>query len=261
MFEAVWTYRNFIVASVKGEFKNRFARSRLGAAWIVLHPLAQASIYAIVLADILGARLPGTDSRSAYAAYLIAGTAAWSLFSEILLRCMTVFIEYGSVLKKIAFPRLCLPIVVACSALINHAVLLLASALVLLYLDYPPSLVWIVVPVGSVLLAALAFGLGILLGLMNVFVRDVGHVFGIAMQFAFWLTPIVYVASSLPPRLQWLTALNPLTPVVAIYQQALVFGRWPDFTALITPALLAAGLILVTMSVFRRASPELVDAL
>ena len=261
MFDAIWGYRNFIVASVKAEFKNRFARSRLGAAWIILHPLAQASIYAVVLADILGARLPGMTSRSAYAAYLIAGTAAWSLFSEILLRCMTVFIEYGSVLKKIAFPRLCLPVIVACSALINHLVLLLATALVFVYLGYAPSIVWLAIPVGTLLLSALAFGLGILLGLMNVFVRDVSHVFSIAMQFAFWLTPIVYVASSLPPRLQWLTAINPLTPVVAIYQKALVFGQWPDLGTLVAPALLAIVLIVITMSVFRRASPELVDAL
>ena len=261
MFQAVWLYRHFIAASIKAEFKNRFARSKLGAAWIVLFPLAQATIYAVVLAQILGARLPGTTSRVAYAAYLIAGTSAWSLFSEIILRCMSVFIEYGSVLKKIAFPRLCLPLVVAGSAVINHLFLLLAVGVVFLYLDTPPTVVWIVLPVGMVLIAGIAFGLGILLGLMNVFMRDVSHVFGIVLQFAFWLTPIVYVPDALPAHLRWLTTLNPLTPLVGIYQGAMVFGRWPDPKALLGPTLLALLLVLFTLSVFRRASPELVDAL
>ena len=261
MLIAVWAYRNFVLSSIRAEFKNRFARSKLGAAWIVLHPLAQATIYAIVLAEILGARLPGTTSRSAFAAYLIAGTSAWSLFSEILMRCMTVFIEYGSVLKKIAFPRLCLPIIVAGSAMINHLVLLVAVGFVFLFLDQPPNITWLALPLGMLLIAGLAFGLGILLGLMNVFVRDVSHVFGIVLQFAYWLTPIVYTTAALPPRLQWLTAFNPLTPLVAIYQQTMVYGRWPDLVPLVWPAVLMVLLFVLTISVFRRASPELVDAL
>jgi lipopolysaccharide transport system permease protein len=261
MLQPVWAYRNFIAASIRAEFKNRFARSKLGATWIVLQPLAQATIYAVVLAQILGARLPGTSSKVAYAAYLIAGTAAWSLFSEIVLRCMSVFIEFGSVLKKIAFPRMCLPVIVAGSALINHAFLLLAIAIVFLYLDSPPNIAWLALPIGMVLIAGIAFGLGILLGLMNVFMRDVGHVFGIVLQFTFWLTPIVYVPATLPPQLHWLTSINPLTPLVAIYQQAMVYGRWPDLSSLALPAGIAVVLTLVTLSVFRRASPELVDAL
>lgn len=261
MFKVVWAYRNFIIASVVADLKGRVARSKLGAAWIVLFPLAQATIYAVVLAQILGARLPGTTSRSAYAAYLIAGTSAWSLFSEILLRCMTVFIEFGSVMKKIAFPRLCLPIIVAGSALLNHLVLLATVGIVLTFLDDAPGVTWLILPVGMVLIAGIAFGLGILLGLMNVFVRDIGHVFGIVLQFAFWLTPIVYVPDTVPETLRWLTAFNPLTPLVAIYQRAMVFGEWPDPATLVAPAVVMVVLIVGTISVFRRASPELVDAL
>ena len=261
MFKAVWTYRNFIIASVKAELNNRFARSKLGAAWLVLAPLAQATIYAVVLAQILGARLPGTTSRSAYAAYLIAGTTAWSLFSEIFVRCMTVFIEYGSVLKKIAFPRLCLPVIVATTALLNHLALLLVVAVVFAFLDQPPGMTWLALPIGMVLIAGLAFGLGILLGLMNVFVRDIGHVFAIVLQFAFWLTPIVYVPSIVPANLRWIITLNPLTPLVDIYQKAMVFGQWPALQNLTAPVVITVLLIFVTIYIFRRASPELVDAL
>jgi lipopolysaccharide transport system permease protein len=261
MFKPLWAYRNFVLASIKAEINGRFARSRLGAAWMILSPLAQATIYAVVLAEVLGTRLPNTTSRTAYACYVIVGTTAWSLFSEILLRCMTVFIAYGSVLKKIAFPRMCLPVIVAGTALINHIVLLLAVAIVLLFLGQTPSVTWLAIPVGFALIAAIAFGLGIILGLMNVFVRDVGHVIGIVLQFAFWLTPIVYVPETVPEQLRWLVSWNPMTPLVGIYQQAMVFDRWPDGATLVMPTLLAAVLVLGTITIFRRASPELVDAL
>ena len=121
MFSALWRYRYFILSSIRGEFMARYARSRLGLLWSVLNPLAQATIYAVVLAGIIGAKLGGVAGSAAYPIYLMAGLAAWGLFSEIVNRCLTIFIEYSGPLKKIAFPRLCLPIIVLGGALVNHA--------------------------------------------------------------------------------------------------------------------------------------------
>ena len=107
MFTALWRYRHFVVASITGELKSRFVRSRLGLLWSILHPLAQAAIFALVLAEVLGAKLGGLDDKSAYPLYLLGGMAAWTLFSEIVNRCLTVFIDNASTMKKISFPRIC----------------------------------------------------------------------------------------------------------------------------------------------------------
>ena len=74
MLKALWAYRFFIVSSIKTEFRSRFARSKLGGAWMILHPLAQVAIYALVLSAVLSAKLPGINNRYAYAIYLMAGT-------------------------------------------------------------------------------------------------------------------------------------------------------------------------------------------
>jgi lipopolysaccharide transport system permease protein len=261
MLEALWRYRYFVLASIAGELKGRFARSRLGLLWSILHPLAQAAIFALVLAEVLGAKLGGMEDRTAYPVYLLAGMAAWTLFSEILNRCLTVFIEYSGTLKKIAFPRICLPVIVWGSALLNHLFLLAAVLAVFVFLGYVPGVAWLVLPLGILLVSLFAFGLGVMLGIFNVFSRDVGQVVAVALQLWFWLTPIVYPQTVVPENLRWLLHLNPMVPLVGIYQDALVFNRLPDLTPLLLPTGLAIGLFALSFFLFKRASAELVDVL
>ncbi len=92
IFLAAWRYRFFIFSSIKTELRARFIRSRLGGLWMILNPLAQVLIFAFVLSAIMSAKLPGIDNKYAYAIYLMAGTLGWSLFTEILNRCLTLFI-------------------------------------------------------------------------------------------------------------------------------------------------------------------------
>jgi homopolymeric O-antigen transport system permease protein len=258
---AIWRYRHFILASVFGEFKARFARSRIGLFWSVLHPLAQATIFALVLAEVLGAKLGGINDKAAYPIYLMAGMAAWGLFSEIVSRCLSVFIDNAGIMKKIAFPRICLPVIVWASALLNHLLLLGAIVVVFLFFGHYPGVAWLILPVGIVLISMLAFGIGVLLGVLNVFSRDIGQVTTIVLQIWFWLTPIVYPASILPESMRWLLELNPLVPLVGIYQDALLLDRTPDPQTLLVPAIVAMTLFAMSFVLFRRASPELVDAL
>lgn len=261
MFRSLWAYRHFIVSSIRGDFQGRFARSKLGGLWFILHPLAQALIFSIVLSEVLRTRLPEIDNPAAYPIYLLSGIAVWTLFSEILNRSMTVFVEQAPVMKKIAFPRLCLPTIVGATALINHALLLLALFVVFAFIGHIPGETILLLPLGVVLIALLAFGIGVGLGVMNVFSRDIAQVMSIILQLWFWLTPIIYPKSIVPEQFQVALLLNPMVPLVELYQNALLFNRWPDPSLLIYPTVLALAAAAFSLVLFRRASPELVDAL
>ena len=106
-----------------------------------------------------------------------------------------------------------------------------------------------------------AMGLGLILGVLNVFMRDVGQVVPVVLQAMFWLTPVVYNLSILPAHLQHWFKYNPMYPIVASYQNVLLYGKPPLWTELGTLAAATAVLMLVALVVFRRASPEMVDAL
>ncbi|WP_434658134.1 ABC transporter permease [Sulfurimonas sp. NW9] len=92
MLLALWAYRFFIVSSIKTEFKTRFARSKIGGFWMVIHPLAQVLVYALILSQIMKAKLPEVQTQYAYPIYILSGILAWTLFSDILTRSLNVLL-------------------------------------------------------------------------------------------------------------------------------------------------------------------------
>jgi lipopolysaccharide transport system permease protein len=132
---------------------------------------------------------------------------------------------------------------------------------VFLFFGFYPGDAWIVLPVGIFLITIFAFGLGLLLGVFNVFVRDVGQVFGVVIQIWFWLTPIVYVVGILPKNLDWLAIYNPMAPLVKVYQDAMLYNAYPQWTTLFFPAAVGVTLFILSFLIFRRASADLVDEL
>lgn len=261
-YRSAITFRTFILSAIRGEFKNRFIRSKVGALWHFLNPLAMAATYAFVLSRVLGARLgDDTNVPGAYAIYLIAGILAWNFFAEMLQRCLTIFIEYGSTMKKIAFPRVALPLIVLGGALLGHALLFLAALLVLTGIGHFPSIEWLFLPLGSSVIIIFAMGLGILLGTFNVFARDIGQVMAIVVTFWFWMTPIVYPKDMLHGAALRVVDANPMTPIIEFFQDIMLYKQMPDFLSLAYPAAIGVCLLIVSLLVFRRASGELVDAL
>ncbi|TXL66353.1 ABC transporter permease [Zeimonas arvi] len=258
---SLWRYRGFVLSSIRNEFVTRFARSRLGGLWMIIHPLAQVAIYALILSNVLAAKLPGIDNKYAYAIYLMAGMLAWNLFAEIVGRCVTLFIEQGNLMKKIVFPRIALPAIVVGSSVLNNGMLFVAMLGVFALLGHPPGIAILWLPLLAMVVVALALGLGLVLGVLNVFIRDIGQVVPIVLQVLFWFTPIVYPVNIIPEAYRHLLALNPMFPVVNAYQQAVVYGARPDLGGLGVIALFALGLLGLGLFLFRKASGEMVDAL
>lgn len=199
-FKAIWGYRYFIMSSIMTEFKSRFARSKLGGIWMIIHPLAQVAIYALVLSAVLSAKLPGIESHYAYAIYLMAGILSWNPFSEVFIRCLTMFVDNGNLLKKMSFPKIALPIIIVGSALVNKYTFIFSNYFCLWTLGHTITVAIVYLPIVFITLL-LALGLGLMLGVLNVFIRDIGQMMPIILQFWFWLTPIVYIASIIPEKI------------------------------------------------------------
>nr|WP_318656946.1 ABC transporter permease [Chlorobium phaeovibrioides] len=104
-------------------------------------------------------------------------------------------------------------------------------------------------------------GLGLILGVLNVFFRDVGQFFGIALTFWFWLTPIVYPAAILPEAVKRLMHLNPMYSLIQAYQGILVQGEWPDLQTLLYPFILALVFCAYGFTLFRKHSGDMIDEL
>ena len=261
LVQMLWRYRQFIVSSIRAEFAARFARSRLAGAWMIIHPLLQSAVLAFVLSGLMAARLPVEMGPGGYVLYMLAGMLGWALFSELVTRSLTIFIDNANLLKKLAFPRLCLPMIAGGTALVNNTFLLLATLMVYATLGHFPSPLVLWLPVLMALVFALALSAGVILGVINVFVRDVGQIATALLQFMFWSVPVVYVPSLIPEKYRAVLEINPMYQIVKAYQDVLVFNTAPNVLSLLYVAVIAALLMVSAFAIFRRASPELVDVL
>jgi lipopolysaccharide transport system permease protein len=261
MLLAIWHYRHFILTSIKNDLRTRFARSRLGTTWAILQPLAQGAIYAVVFTRVLGSRLPNANNHFAYTIYLLAGLAGWTLFSEVITRCLTIFVDNASLMKKMVFPRICMPLIVSGSALVNNLFLLAATIGIFIIVGDYPGWMWLWVPVLMVITLLFGLALGLILGVLNVFIRDVAQVMNIVLQLWFWLTPIVYAVNILPGHFALVLRFNPMYAICSSYQQVLLWGNPPHFKTLGAIVVLSLLLLALGMFLFRRASPDMVDVL
>ncbi len=261
MIKALWAYRGFILGSVKREFQSKYRNSLLGAAWTVLNPLAMIVVYTVIFAQVMRAKLPGVDSTFAYSIYLCAGVLTWGLFAEITNRAQNMFLENANLIKKLNFPRLCLPLIVAANAGINFAIVFGLFTLFLVVSGNFPG--WVYFAVFPVLAIQVAFsiGLGISLGVLNVFFRDVGQFFIIFLQFWFWMTPVVYPSSILPERFRPFMDFNPMANLVSAYQSILVTGHWPEWHKIWPVAILAVLFCAIGFKLFKSHSGEMADEL
>ncbi len=261
MTRSLWAYRGFIAGMVERDFRSRYLQSLLGTFWAVAVPLLMIAIYTLIFSQVMSARLQGSNDPLAYSLFLMAGLFPWTLFLETVTRCQTVFVEQGGLIKKAAFPRSSLPIASALSAAVNF-VILFALFLGLLAISgrWPGAALLAFLPL-LLLQQALAVGLGVLLGTFHVFFRDTGHITGVALQFWFWLTPIVYPAAIVPTSVRGALDFNPMEKLVLAYQDVVLKGAWPSWSSLVPLAALAALFLALGYVAFRNLSGELVDQL
>ena len=261
LLRALWGFRGFILSSVKREFQSKYRNSLLGAAWMVINPLAMITVYTVIFSQLMRSRLPGVDGAFAYSIYLCAGIFTWGFFAEIVGRAQNVFIENANLIKKLSFPRLCLPIIVVLNASLNFSIVFGLFIVFLIATGNFPG--WVILGVLPVLLIQVIFsiGLGMTLGVLNVFFRDVGQFFGIVLQFWFWLTPIVYPINVLPERAVHFFAYNPMAVLVDGYQRIFVYSLWPEWPRLLPVLLLSLLLCGVGAYLFRKHAGDMVDEL
>ncbi|MHA6685984.1 ABC transporter permease [Mesorhizobium sp. A556] len=261
MLRHLWKYRFFVLTSIWNDFYMRFVRSKLGGVWLILHPLSQVMIYAFILSNLLAARIPGIEGSYGYAIYLMAGLLGWNLFSEVLDRCMKVFVKNANIIKKMNFPRITLPLIEIGSALLNNVMLLVVMVVIFYLLGHEVGWSILTVFLLAPIVALLAAGIGITLGVLNVFIRDVEQVMPIILQLLFWFTPIVYPATGIPEKYLAYLRLSPVFQIVTAYHEAIVYHRFPSLWGMLVLLVLALAICAFSIFLFRRANADMVDVL
>ena len=217
----LWRYRDLISLFVWRDFTALYKQTILGPAWHVVQPILTTATFTVVFSIM--ARLP-TDGLPPILFYL-AGTVAWTYFSTTLTMTSTTFVTNASLLGKVYFHRLTIPISVTISNFISFAIQLAIFLIVLLYYVLSGTEIhftrWIfMAPVLLVLLAGYGLGGGIVVSALTTRYRDLAKLVAFGVQLSMYMTPVVYPLSMVSGRLRTIVEWNPLTPVIEGFRLA-----------------------------------------
>jgi lipopolysaccharide transport system permease protein len=244
----LWRHRDLIAQFARREVEGRYRASFLGLLWSFMHPLTVLVAYTWVFGVVLRARWPAsrTSGLGEFALILFSGIVVFNVFAECLSRAANLVVAVPNYVKKVVFPLEILPVSLFVSAvfhgLVSLGLLLVCCALLLGTL---PSTV-LLVPLVSVPAAFLCLGLTWVAASLGVFVRDLGHLVALLLQAAFFATPILYPAESVPEPFRVLLRLNPVAWVVDNVRRLVFHGGPPDWAGLgvwsaVTGALMVLG--------------------
>jgi homopolymeric O-antigen transport system permease protein len=245
-------FADLIFVLVQKEMKVRYKNSALGYAWSVANPLLFTAVYYVALGVFLRFNIPGYP----FPLFLIAGQFPWQWLSNSVNSAPMVFLANASLIKKVRFPRH----VLVASSVLNDAIHFLLSvpviALLLLWYGFVPSWSWVPgIPLLAFAQFLTVYGAALAAGSVNVFFRDLERLVGIFLQALFFLTPIVYSASIVPPRYQVWIRLNPVAPLIRAWQKLFLDGH---LDPLLVAAAYLSGLICLAVGslTYRALSPR-----
>lgn len=216
---SLWAYRELLVGMVRRELKVRYKNSILGFAWSLLNPLMYLAVFYVAFQLIFAIGIPS------FPIFLLSGLLVWNLYSSGLAGATGSIVANSALVNKVAFPREILPLAAVGSAFVHFILQLAVFAVVLAALQWSVAWTWLplLIPATLVLMIFVA-GVGLLLSGLNVHLRDTSHFLELLLLAWFWVTPIVYGFMVVGEKNDWKTVLfmlNPITPIVLVFQRAI----------------------------------------
>lgn len=239
-WKEVVKYRELLYTFTWRDIKVRYKQTVLGVVWVVLQPLLTMIIFTILfgrLAKIPSGTLP-------YSLFVLIGLTFWTFFSNTLTNAANSMVANESIIKKIYFPKIILPLSAVLTSSLDFVITFLVLVLFAVSLGFLPTLgIIIALPLAFIVTVVTSLGLGAFLAAFNVKYRDVRYVLPFFIQILLFITPVIYSISLISPQNRYLLALNPMTLVVELIRS--VFTK----ESLLSPELIAIS-ILSSLTIF-----------
>jgi lipopolysaccharide transport system permease protein len=257
-FRELWHYREVLGTIVWRDVKVRYKQTFLGVVWAILVPVFTATVYVVVFGKF--AKFPSGDV--AYPSLVIAGVIPMQYFSSALSQSSMSLIANLSLVTKVYFPRVLLPMAAVLVPVVDFFVgLPVLIALMWIYGTWPDGLQVITAPAFLALALVTALGIGFLLSSVNVRYRDVPYIIPVFLSVLPLLSGVMYAVEEVPTKWQWILALNPMTAVIAGWRWAVLGAAEPNWAQTSVGVAVGVALFLIGLSVFRASEPRFADTI
>jgi len=251
----IWAARELFYFIAWRDLKTRYAQTAIGAGWALMQPLMSTAIFTLVFSYL--AKMPSEGIP--YPLFALAALLPWSLFAKSLERSTLSVVTEGSLIKKVYFPRLIIPIAATFINVVDFAVGLFLLLGLMVWYQVMPSWALIFLPLFVVIALVTALSVSLWLSALNVKYRDVASIVPLLTQVWMFASPVLYPSSLVPDSLRLLYGLNPMAGVIEGMRWALLGRVPPDWIMIgvslgVVLLLLAGGLVF-----FRRVERTFAD--
>lgn len=222
-FDDIWHSREIVTRLAQRDVIVRYRQTFLGVVWVIVQPVMSAGVFSLVFGTVAKLSSDGLP----YFVFAMAGSLAWNLLSGVLTRASTSMIQNQSLVSKVFFPRILVPISTAASCLLDFAVGLCVAIILLFVYHVNPGFPVLLLPVWTLLIAMCGLGIGLLTAAMVVKYRDVSYVLPWAIQILLYGSPVAYALSSVPQHVRWIFEINPITWYLSEFRWSLLGSAAP----------------------------------
>jgi lipopolysaccharide transport system permease protein len=251
----IWAYRDLLFFMVWRDLKGRYRQTALGPLWFILQPLMSMVLYSLIFGWI--AKLP-SDNRP-YAVFTYVALLPWDFFSDAVGSGTNSLLGSMSLISKVYFPRLIVPLSQVISSLVDFAVSFLVLIGMMIVYHIQPTWGVVLLPLYLLLAAMTGMGIGLCFSGIIVRFRDFGQVVGFLVRVLMYSAPVVYSSSLVPAEWRTLYGLNPVTAVVDGFRWALLGTGLPPDWKLAVALVLALVLFIAGLYNFKRVERTIVD--
>lgn len=256
-FKELYAFRDLFRFLTWRMIKAQYAQSAIGIGWAIIQPLFTTLVFSVVFGNFAQVNSEGQP----YLLFSFAAMVPWTYFANALNEGTSSLITNSSMISKVYFPRVILPLSAVAAKLLDFSIAFVLLSLLLLWKGVIPNAGVFFLPYLVMLMIVAASGMGMWLTALAIQYRDIKHAMTFVVQLMMYATPVVYATSAVPSRYvlpgglainpQYVYALNPMVGVVEGFRSALLGTRpmpW-DFIAIGT---LSAAAVFVTGALYFR---------
>lgn len=252
-FKHIFSYRELIYNLSIKDLKVRYKTATLGFFWALLNPLIMMIIFSIVFSLFIKIQI------EKYPIFLLTALLPWYLLSQSLSISTTSIVDNANLIKKVSFPREIIPISSIIANLTNFLLSLIVLFIFLIIFKVRFTFMILLLPLLVLTQFIFILGISLISCALYTSYRDVKYIVEVLLLSWFYLTPIFYPLNLVPQQYQRIYMLNPMTCIVVMYRDVLLYGNMPNPKVMSYALLISFSLLIIGLIIFKKREAVFAD--
>lgn len=236
----VFANMELLIAFVKKDIQVKYSHMFLGVLWLILNPLLTLVILTLIFDKIANIPTGGFSHLS----ITICGLITWTYFSNTVQEANTSLVNQNSLIKKVYFPRIIIPLSKAILSLVDFIAILILGIIVILVIENNISPNILLLPIAILLTLLIGLGVGVWMSALCIKFRDFKFITPVLLRLGLFASPIAFMISNVPEAYKFIFYANPITGIIEFYRWCILDISF-NFYGLVY-SILASSLIIIS---------------